>query len=77
MNHLTATAPPDCTVSPPGYDTPAALAVSVDVVQNSTFTVQCNQPSFHAFTFSNQSMSPLEAWLIPTRLTTPTRRSGR
>jgi hypothetical protein len=54
IDHLTASAPPDCTVTPAGYDTPTSLPLSSDVTLNNTFTLECTTPSFHTFAFANQ-----------------------
>ncbi|MDO8615359.1 MAG: thrombospondin type 3 repeat-containing protein [Dehalococcoidia bacterium] len=58
IDHLTATPPADCSITPGSYDTPATLQVTgltvPDTTLNNTFTIQCNSPSFHTFTFANQ-----------------------
>jgi hypothetical protein len=51
---ITATAPPDCTVTPDEIlDTPVSLPVSVTVTLDQTFTMHCTQPSNHTFCWSD------------------------
>jgi len=50
-----ASAPTDCTVSPPGYNMQKSLPVSVDVTVDENFTIHCAKASTHGpFTFNNQ-----------------------
>ena len=50
----TATAPPGCTIAPTSHlQQIYNLRVSVDVTINEPFTVRCNNPSWHTFTFDN------------------------
>ena len=49
-----ASAPPDCSATPdPGNPTSASLPVSTDVVIDETWTIHCDEPSEHSFSFDN------------------------
>jgi len=49
-----ATAPPGCTITPTSHlQQIFNLQVSVDVAINEPFTIRCDQPSWHTFTFDN------------------------
>ena len=50
----TPTASPDCTITPASHTEQFHnVAVGVDVTHNEPFTIHCNKPSEHTFTFDN------------------------
>jgi hypothetical protein len=55
LDDITATAPPDCTVTPDEIlDTPVlGLPVSVTVWIDQEFELECSTPSFHTFTWND------------------------
>jgi len=58
----TATAPPDCTVTPSGpiAGSETNLQVNVDRNHDELFTIHCTKPSFHTFSFTNDiSLVPI------------------
>jgi hypothetical protein len=59
-----ATAPPDCTINPPGDEFQVVLPVSVDVVIDEEFTIHCSKPSDHTFNVVNHVSGPKDVHII-------------
>jgi hypothetical protein len=57
----TATAPADCSISPPTAADQVELPHSVDVTVDETFTIQCSKASSHTFSVDNVVSGPKEA----------------
>jgi hypothetical protein len=60
----TATAPPDCSIIPPGDEFQVVLPVSVDVVIDEEFLIHCSSPSTHTFNVVNLVSGPKDVHII-------------
>jgi len=59
-----ASAPPDCTISPASHSEQVALAAGEEKTLSEEFTIHCSQPSFHTFTVDNVVSGPKEPHVV-------------
>ncbi len=63
-----ATAPQDCSVSPPPAPQQVSLPYSVDVTVDEQYTLHCTQPSRHTWTFDNTLSAAKEPHVVDPNL---------
>jgi len=65
----TATAPADCSITPPSTSVQVVLPYSVDVTADEQFTIHCSKASSHTFTVANEVSGPKEPHMVDPDMT--------
>jgi len=60
----TASAPPDCTISPTSHSEQVALAAGEEKTLSEEFTIHCDEPSYHTFEAVNEVSGPKEPHML-------------